>query len=229
MPFFGVEPLVIIEEDSNKSRKIFSTSDEGCNFLKKDKTSFLLKELRNAIEGELGILLLKGGFPGISKGILNSRETYLTSYFKKFEGFYHTGDEAFIKEENVYIRGRTDDILNIGGHKLSTAELESVIGSHSDIIESAVVGIYDEITGQSIHIFAVCDKMIEYELQLLLENKIGLMFRPKRIYFVKNLPKTRTGKIMRRILRAIVNNEDLGDISACANKESILEIQILFS
>ncbi|RVD92018.1 acetyl-coenzyme a synthetase [Tubulinosema ratisbonensis] len=227
LPFFGVEPKVIIEEESKTAGESTLFENKGVNISIKEDSVVLPIGMRTANEGELGILLLKGGFPGMSRGILNNRERYLSAYFNKFEGYYLTGDEALIKDGHIYIRGRADDVINVSGHRISTAELESATCSHPNISESAVIGISDEITGQSIHIFVVSDKLVEDELRILLRKKIGSLIKPKKIYFVKSLPKTRTGKIMRRVLRSIVTNQNVGDVSTCANVESITEIQSL--
>lgn len=226
LPFFGIEPTVVVEEINKSVGESTLFENKGVNVSIKEEVTVPVG-MRKAAEGELGVLLLKGGFPGMSRGILNDRMRYLNAYFNKFEGYYLTGDEAFIKDRHVYIRGRADDVINVSGHRISTAEVESACCSHPDVTESAVIGIDDAITGQSIHIFVVTEKEVEDELRILLRNKIGTLIRPKKVYVVKSLPKTRTGKIMRRVLRCIISNQNVGDVSTCTNVESIAEIKSL--
>lgn len=225
LPFFGVEPFIAVEAPANSAGESTLFETKGINYSIKEDSLLLPSGIRKANEKELGILLLKGGFPGMSRGILKNRERYLSAYFSKLEGHYLTGDEAFMEEGHIYIRGRADDVINVSGHRISTAEVESATNSHPDITESAVVGINDGTTGQSIIIFAVSKKNVEKELRALLRSKIGTLINPKAIYFPPSLPKTRTGKIMRRVLRALVTQQDIGDVSTCSNVESITEIQ----
>lgn len=180
-----------------------------------------------AKQGELGVLLIQGAWPGMARGIMKDQERYKKSYFDKYPGFYFTGDEAFMDERGyLWVRGRVDDVLNVSGHRFSTAEIESAVCSDANVDEAAVVGVKDMTTGQAIHIFVVChgkvsSKEIDSSIRATLRRKIGPIANPKNVIVCKSIPKTRTGKIMRRVLRGILMKEALGDVSTCANLDSI--------
>ncbi|KAL0263967.1 UNVERIFIED_CONTAM: hypothetical protein PYX00_010881 [Menopon gallinae] len=186
-----------------------------------------------AKQGELGVLLIQGAWPGMARGIINDQERYRKSYFDKYPGFYFTGDEAFVDEKGyLWVRGRVDDVLNVSGHRFSTAEIESAVCSDASVDEAAVVGVCDSTTGQAIHIFVVCranvpSKEIDTSIRATLRKKIGPIANPKNIIVCKSIPKTRTGKIMRRVLRGILMKETLGDVSTCANLDSIESLRAL--
>lgn len=186
-----------------------------------------------AKQGELGVLLIQGAWPGMARGIMKDQERYRKSYFDKYPGFYFTGDEAFIDEKGyLWVRGRADDVLNVSGHRFSTAEIESAVCSDANVDEAAVVGVNDSTTGQAIHIFVVCHgnvagKEIDSSIRATLRRKIGPIANPKGIIVCKSIPKTRTGKIMRRVLRGILMKETLGDVSTCANLDSIESLRAL--
>ena len=135
----------------------------------------------------------------------------------------------------MWLLGRADDVLKIAGHRIGTAELESCIVSHSDVAESAVCGIPDEIKGEVIIAFVVLKQGVEndsndLETQLVekIRNDIGAIATPNQIYFVSKLPKTRSGKIMRRLLKAIGNNEKIGDVSTLEDGAAVIEVQQVF-
>eukprot|EP00477_Mikrocytos_mackini_P001174 GAHX01001257.1.p1 GENE.GAHX01001257.1~~GAHX01001257.1.p1 ORF type:complete len:689 (-),score=150.61 GAHX01001257.1:1342-3360(-) len=196
------------------------------------KPEILKKEEDKIIKcetNELGVLGFKNSWPGLCKSILNDNGRFIKSYFTDFEGYYTTGDEGYVDNKGYFwIRGRIDDIINVSGHKISTAELESVVSNLEFVVESAALGIKDEITGESIYIFAVFNNVkIEDEqakkkiVEETLKTKIGRIIRVKKSYVVKDLPKTRTGKIMRRVMKKLVEKEDVGDVSTCSNPDSI--------
>lgn len=186
--------------------------------------------------GQLGPILLKKPWPGIARGILKDPERFRQCYFA-YRGFYFTGDEGY-RDANghVWIRGRADDVINVAAHRLSTAEIESVACTDENVAEAAVVAVDDEITGQALCLFVVLkDEGIrrdaaETSLRETLRTGIGRIVNPKAIYFCGSIPKTATGKIMRRVLRDILVGEEPDDVSTCTNVDSIESIRrIAFS
>ncbi|KAI8989529.1 acetyl-coenzyme A synthetase [Pilobolus umbonatus] len=178
--------------------------------------------------GETGVLAIKQPWPSMARSIYNNHNRFVDTYLKPYGGYYFTGDGAYRdKDGYIWIQGRVDDVINVSGHRLSTAEIESALIHHEAVAESAVIGGHDELTGQCIHAFvsvkpnvdASNDAALEKELSQLVRKVIGPFATPKRIYIVSDHPKTRSGKIMRRILRKIVNGEQdsLGDISTLAD------------
>ena len=162
---------------------------------------------------------------------------YNNVYWSKFHGSYYSGDYA-IKDSDGYfwLLGRADDILKIAGHRIGTAELESSLVSHTDIAEAAVCGIPDEIKGEAIVAFVVlkhCAKSdtdsLRMELVEIVRSGIGPIATPHEIYFVRKLPKTRSGKIMRRVLKAIAANEKVGDISTLEDSAAVKDVQDAFT
>lgn len=192
----------------------------------------LLDEQDNEIEGEgSGFLAIKYPWPSLARTIATNHERYLKAYFKN--GYYITGDGARRdKDGDYWITGRIDDVLNVSGHRLGTAEIESALAKHKSVAEAAVVGIPHPIKGQGIHAF-IClkDKTLDKahlqeELLVKVSQTIGALAKPDVIQWVEDLPKTRSGKIMRRILRLFAENKieqlsDLGDLSTLANPLSI--------
>ncbi|KAG0040589.1 acetyl-CoA synthetase [Podila clonocystis] len=174
-----------------------------------------------------GVLAVKKAWPSIARTVYNNHQRYLDTYLKPYPGYYFTGDGATRdKDGYIWIRGRVDDVINVSGHRLSTAEIESALIMHNTVAEAAVIGANDDVTGQCIHAF-VCLKPgvschstdLSKELVLQVRKVIGPFAAPKKIYLVEDLPKTRSGKLMRRILRKIVAGESdsLGDISTLAD------------
>lgn len=191
------------------------------------------KEVKN---NKGGYLVIKKPFPMQLRNIWNNPNRYLEAYYPKImEGKYYVAGDYACKDKEGYfwILGRTDDIIKVSGHRLSTMEIESSLNSHPKIAESAVVGKPDEIKGESICAFVVCkgatisnkeDSInLTKELQEWVKQKIGPIAKPDEIRFTDNLPKTRSGKIMRRLLRSIAKNENItGDTSTLENP-NILE------
>jgi acetyl-CoA synthetase len=160
-------------------------------------------------------------------------QKYRDVYWSKYKNCYYPGDYA-LKDSDGYfwLLGRADDVLKVSGHRIGTAELESCLVSHNDVAESAVCGIPDEIKGEIIIAFVVLKqnvtkdaKLLEEELSLKIRNDIGAIATPQQIYFVTKLPKTRSGKIMRRLLKAIANNETIGDVSTLEDGAAVSEVQ----
>ncbi len=203
IPFFGIDPVIV------------------------DGTG-------NEIVGEgEGTLLLRGSWPGQMGDLHNNHERFLDTYFKPYPGYYYTGDGARRdRDGHFWITGRVDDTMNIAGRLIGTAEVESALVLHPAVSEAAVVAVTHPITGSSIRAY-VClgaglefSQKLETELIELVKLQIGSFAKPEKIYPVRGLPKTRSGKIMRRILRRIAegDTETLGDTSTLADPEVIEEI-----
>ncbi|MEM5883050.1 MAG: acetate--CoA ligase, partial [Candidatus Aenigmatarchaeota archaeon] len=185
-------------------------------------------------KGKEGNLVILSPFPpGMLRGIYKDEKRYLETYWKKYgRKIYFTSDGAF-KDESGLIRitGRVDDVIKVAGHRISTGEIENALNSHQAVVESAVVGFPEKIKGEVPFAFVVLkqgfesSKELEEELIKQVEKKIGPIAKPARIVFVEDLPKTRSGKIVRRILRSILRNETLGDLSTVANPEAIEKIK----
>jgi acetyl-CoA synthetase len=185
--------------------------------------------------GELGNLVQASPFaPGMLHGVYNNHEKYVETYWR-FKKYYDTSDGAYEKDGLIRVTGRTDDVMKVAGHRLSTAELENALNESEKVNESAVVPVSDEIKGQVPAAFVVLEKNIiasdelEKELKKHVDKKIGPTARPAKIYFVEDLPKTRSGKIMRRILKALLNNEDPGNLMTLINPGCVDKIKEIIS
>ncbi|NXO00694.1 ACSA protein, partial [Rhinopomastus cyanomelas] len=186
----------------------------------------ILNESGEELEGEAeGYLVFKQPWPGIMRSLYGNHQHFETTYFKKFPGYYVTGDGCKRDKDGYYwITGRIDDMLNVSGHLLSTAEVESALLEHSAISEAAVVSHPHPLKGESLYCFVTLrdghefTKSLADELRKQVREKIGPIATPDYIQYAPSLPKTRSGKITRRILRKIaVNDPELGDISTLAN------------
>ena len=180
-----------------------------------------------------GYLIIKNPWPGMLQTLWGDDEKYKTVYWSKYPDCYYAGDYA-VKDEDGYfwILGRADDVLKIAGHRIGTAELESCIVSDENVAESAVCGIPDEIKGDVIIAFVVLKEdakteqvILEKALYEKIRNDIGAIATPKQIYFVPKLPKTRSGKIMRRLLKSIGSGDTIGDTSTLEDISAVVEIQ----
>lgn len=189
-------------------------------------------------DGVEGVLAIKNAWPSIARGIFNDYSRFIDTYLGAYAGYYFTGDGAARDKDGFYwILGRVDDVVNVSGHRLSTAEIEAALIEHDLVAESAVVGYADELTGQAVAAyvslkssFKADDKetieAVKKELVLTVRKEIGPFAAPKMILLVDDLPKTRSGKIMRRILRKVLAGEEdqLGDISTLSNPGVVLQI-----
>jgi acetyl-CoA synthetase len=181
----------------------------------------VVDEEGNPVEGEQGLLVLKRPWPGMLRTLYRDDERFKETYYSKFdETTYFVGDAARRDEDGyLWIIGRVDDVINVSGHRLSTAEVESAIVSHAKVAESAVIGQQDEDTGQAICAFVTLEgdleggEDMEAEIREHVAKRIGKLARPKRIIWADDLPKTRSGKIMRRLLRDIAEGHELGDVT----------------
>ncbi|XP_026005929.1 acyl-CoA synthetase short chain family member 2 like [Astatotilapia calliptera] len=203
-PFFGVEPTILNEHGEE-------------------------------LEGEAeGYLVFRRPWPGIMRTVFKNHERFENTYFKKFPGFYVTGDGCRRDKDGYYwITGRIDDMLNVSGHLMSTAEVEAALTEHAAVAEAAVVSRPHKVKGESLYCFVTLKDSREFshtlvdELKRLVREKIGPIATPDFIQNAPALPKTRSGKIMRRILRQIARNDkDLGDLSTLADPKVV---EVLFS
>ena len=196
-PFFGIEPV-------------------------------LLSENGEEIEGNdvSGLLAIKTSWPGQMRTLYGDHKRFFETYFSQFPGYYFTGDGARRDEDGYYwITGRVDDVLNVSGHRIGTAEVEGAIGKANGVAEAAVVGFPHDIKGQGIYAFVTLmtgvesSAEIEVDIRRTVTSEIGPHAKPDRIQFTPALPKTRSGKIMRRILRKIAegDTDNMGDISTLAD------------
>jgi acetyl-CoA synthetase len=185
---------------------------------------------------KIGNLCFKDAWCGMTRGIWGDEKKFMETYFERFPNYYFAGDGAFRDENGNYrVIGRVDDVINVSGHRLGTAEIENVINMHEEISESAVIGYPHQIKGEGICAFVIFkthynhfqnSDQIKQETLSLIEKEIGAIARPDKIYLVSDLPKTRSGKIMRRILKKILaGEEDLGDISTLVNQDIVQEIK----
>ena len=181
--------------------------------------------------GEGGYLVIKTPWPAMLKTLFRDDERYIKTYWERFPGVYLTGDAAKKDEDGYFwILGRSDDVINVSGHRIGTMEVESALVSHPAVAEAAVVGKAHEIKGQAIVSFIILkegfdpDENLKELLKAHVRAEIGGIAVPDEIYFVSSLPKTRSGKIMRRILRAIESGKEIGDTSTLEDEKSVKEI-----
>lgn len=183
---------------------------------------------------EKGLLAIAKPWPSIARTVWGDHQRYLTTYFRAYPGFYFTGDSAARdKDGYVWVIGRVDDVINVSGHRMGTAELESALVQHESCAEAAVVAIPHDVKGSAIYAFAVLKESfkesieVSTELKLQIRKTIGPFATPDLIILCQGLPKTRSGKIMRRILRKLASGEgdQLGDISTCADESVVPNLQ----
>ncbi|MCW2950772.1 MAG: acetyl-CoA synthetase, partial [Thermoleophilia bacterium] len=172
-----------------------------------------------------GLLVIRQPWPGMARGIWGEggRERYLQTYWSKWEGLYFAGDGAKLDDDGyVWLLGRVDDVMNVSGHRISTMEVESALVEHESVAEAAVVGMLDDLTGEAIAAFVTLDDRVaghdETHVRAALLNhvaeRIGKFARPRMLVFTEGLPKTRSGKIMRRLLKDIAEGREIGDSTA---------------
>ncbi len=187
--------------------------------------------IRNGVEGNLCI---KQPWPGMARSVYGDHDRFRTTYFSTYPGLYFTGDGCKRDEDGYYrITGRVDDVINVSGHRIGTGELEDAINVHGEVIESAVVAYPHDLKGQGIYAYIICDKDIEDKETLYKDIRnhvtkvIGAFARPDKIQIVKGLPRTRSGKIMRRILRKIAEGDtsNLGDTTTLIDPTVVDDIK----
>jgi len=186
---------------------------------------------------ELGQLVTKGGgyltltkpWPGMLRGIWGDQKRYRETYWSRFSNRYFAGDGAKLDDDGyLWLLGRVDDVMNVSGHRISTTEVESALVSHPSVAEAAVVGANDATTGQAIIAYVTLRGGLEVDEKVLRDHvaqEIGAIAKPKTIYFTPDLPKTRSGKIMRRLLRDVAEGRNLGDTTTLADASVVNELQ----
>jgi acetyl-CoA synthetase len=186
--------------------------------------------------GQRGFLVIKSPWPAMLRTLYEDHERYEYTYWKQYEGLYFTGDGAWKDSDGYYwIMGRVDDVLNVSGHRIGTMEVESALVDHHSVAEAAVIGKVHEIKGHAITAFVTLKEGVEGNEELVKElkshvgKKIGAIARPEEIFFTYELPKTRSGKIMRRLLRDIAENRELGDVTTLMDPQVVAAIKDGFS
>lgn len=181
--------------------------------------------------GHGGYLVIREPWPAMLRGIWGDKERYKDTYWSRFDDMYFAGDGAkWDTDGDIWLLGRVDDVMNVSGHRLSTTEIESALVSHPSVAEAAVVGAADETTGQSVAAFvilrgsAVDDPDIVTTLRNHVGKEIGPIAKPKTILVVPELPKTRSGKIMRRLLKDVAEGRAVGDSSTLADNTVMNQI-----
>jgi acetyl-CoA synthetase len=181
--------------------------------------------------GERGLLVIKKPWPGMLIGVYGDPGRYERSYWSRFPGMYFTGDYAVRDSDGYFwLLGRADEVLKIAGHRIGTAELEDAAVAHQQVAEAAVVGKPDKIKGESISIFirlkegATPSAEVKKEIVTHMRHTVGSIAVPEEIYFVNSLPKTRSGKIMRRILKAVASGASIGDLTTLEDEASVEEV-----
>ena len=204
-PFFGVNPIIL---DPQTGQEIKGN-------------------------GVSGVLAIKEPWPGQMRTIYGDHDRFESTYFQQYKGFYFTGDGCRRDEDGYYwITGRVDDVINVSGHRMGTAEVESALVAHPSVAESAVVGFPHEVKGEGIYAFVTLNVGVDYsdelraELRQQVRTVIGPIATPDQIHWAPALPKTRSGKIMRRILRKIATDEtdQIGDISTLADPSVVEQL-----
>ncbi|WP_061961524.1 acetate--CoA ligase [Demequina flava] len=178
--------------------------------------------------GRGGYLVLDQPWPSMLRGVWGDQERYQETYWSRFKGLYFAGDGAKRDDDgDIWLMGRVDDVMNVSGHRLSTTEIESALVAHPWVVEAAVVGAKDETTGQAVAAFVVIgddsdganhsNHEIAQELREQVKREIGALAKPRTVLVVKEVPKTRSGKIMRRLLRDVAEHREVGDVTTLAD------------
>jgi len=197
----------------------------------------VIDENGNSTEpGQRGFLVIRSPWPAMLRTLFRDNERYEKTYWSQFPGLYFTGDGAWKDSDGYFwIMGRVDDVLNVSGHRIGTMEVESALVDHHSVAEAAVIGKTHDIKGHTITAFVTLKEGIEgnddlvQELKKHVSKKIGAIARPEEIFFTYELPKTRSGKIMRRLLRDIAEKRELGDITTLMDPQVVAEIMNSYS
>jgi acetyl-CoA synthetase len=195
-------------------------------------TAELVDDAGNTVDHGGGYLTITKPWPGMLRGIWGDPERYEDTYWSRYPGRYFAGDGAKIDEDGyLWLLGRVDDVMNISGHRISTTEVESALVDHPAVAEAAVVGAADDVTGQAIIAYVILIGSVDSthelgdEIREHVGIKLGKIARPKTVVLVPDLPKTRSGKIMRRLLRDVADGRDLGDTTTLADSGVVEEIR----
>jgi acetyl-CoA synthetase len=182
--------------------------------------------------GQTGYLVIRKPWPGMLLDVYGDSQRYRDSYWSRFPGVYYTGDFAMRDDDGYFwLLGRADEVLKVAGHRIGTAELEDAVVSHPAVTEAAVASKPDEVKGEAIVLFVTLKKgtspspELEKEITKHLRSVIGAIATPDEINFVEALPKTRSGKIMRRVLKAVATGQSLGDLTTLEDEASVSDIQ----
>jgi acetyl-CoA synthetase len=194
----------------------------------------------NSIREHVGYLVCKKPAPSMTRGFWNDYERYIETYWSRFRGTWYHGDWAFVDSDGYwFLMGRADDVIKVAGRRVGPAEIESILNSHPLVAESACVGLHDEVKGEKLYCFVILKKKKEREgeerhdieteesLKKLVVQNLGKTLEPDKITFVEDLPRTRSGKIIRRLIRAVASGETpTSDISTLENPESLQKIKL---
>jgi acetyl-CoA synthetase len=209
----------------------------GVTTTKPGSATFPLPGIGAEVVDEKGDVITRGGgyltlthpWPGMLRGIWGDPERFQETYWSKFPGRYFAGDGAKLDDDGyLWLLGRVDDVMNVSGHRISTTEVESALVSHPSVAEAAVVGANDATTGQAIIAYVTLRggaSVSENDLRNHVAKEIGAIAKPKAIFFTPDLPKTRSGKIMRRLLRDVAEGRNLGDTTTLADASVVTELQ----
>jgi acetyl-CoA synthetase len=209
----------------------------GCTTTKPGSATFALPGVGIEVVDDHGVHVSHGGgyltltqpWPSMLRGIWGDPERYQETYWSRFEGRYFAGDGCKLDDDGyLWLLGRVDDVMNVSGHRISTTEVESALVSHPSVAEAAVVGATDATTGQAIVAYVILRSGLEVDETVLrnhVAHEIGAIAKPKSIYFTPDLPKTRSGKIMRRLLRDVAEGRNLGDTTTLADASVVNELQ----
>jgi len=213
----------------------------GVTTLKPGSATFPLPGVAAEVVDDAGKTVTRGGgyltltqpWPSMLRGIYGDPERYKQTYWSRFEGRYFAGDGAKLDEDGyLWLLGRVDDVMNVSGHRVSTTEVESALVDHPSVAEAAVIGASDATTGQAIVAFVTLRQGVEVGeqhgevLRAHVTEKIGAIARPRVIIFTDDLPKTRSGKIMRRLLRDVAEGRDVGDTTTLADPAIVAELRL---
>jgi acetyl-CoA synthetase len=183
------------------------------------------------VRGRVGELVIKAPWIGMTRGFWNDRQRYEEAYWSRWPGVWVHGDFAMVDADGSwYILGRSDDTIKVAGKRLGPAEVESVLVAHPQVVESAAIGVPDEIKGQEVVAFVVLNRSavpsdaLRQELRQSIIDALGKALAPRQVLFVNDLPKTRNAKVMRRMIRAAYLGQDPGDTSSLVNPEAVEEI-----
>jgi acetyl-CoA synthetase len=188
----------------------------------------IFSEEGKSLTNKGGYLVIKKPWPSMLRTLYGDPARYKETYWSKFPGVYLAGDTARKDDDGYFwIQGRCDDVVNVSGHRIGTAEIESALVSHKAVAESAAIGIPHEVKGETIKVYVILKKgqtpsvELKDELRKWVRKEIGALAVPDEVVFVDDLPKTRSGKIMRRVIKAKAKGEPVGDISTLANPEAV--------
>jgi acetyl-CoA synthetase len=180
------------------------------------------------VRGQVGELVITAPWPGMTQGFWKDPARYEETYWARWKDVWVHGDWAYVDEDGFwYIQGRSDDTLKIAGKRLGPAEVESVLVGHAAVAESAAIGVPHEVKGEAIVCFAVLrpghapSEALRAELAALVAQKMGKALKPQRVLFTRDLPKTRSAKIMRRVIRATYLGKEPGDLSSLENPQAV--------